>query len=212
MNKRILISLLMGAALCSSLLTGCTKDDDNDEGTSDAFFHEGHSYQIVKQKKTWREAAAAAAAEGGYLAEIDSKAEQEAIWKAILTESISPDNTKAPDGGGAGYIWIGGHKLEGNAWVWNGAYQSGTFPLFWFGNYTGSAVGGSYANWGGSAKGSLNEPDNFTDSSLAPNGQNVVAIGLTNWPSGSSSPLGIAGEWNDISETNTLYYLIEFDE
>jgi hypothetical protein len=210
MNKRILISLIMGAALCGGLLTGCSKDGD--EGTSDSFSYEGHSYQIVKQKKTWKAAAAAAAAEGGYLAEIDTKAEQEAIWKAILGQSLSPDDTKAPDGGDAGYIWIGGHRTGGNAWVWNGAYESGNFPVFWIGNYTGSAAGGSYANWGGSSKGSLNEPDNFTHSSLAPNGQGVVAIGLTSWPSGSTSPLGIAGEWNDISETNTLYYLIEFDE
>jgi hypothetical protein len=210
MNKRIFISLIMGTVLCGSLTMSCSKDDD-DKGASDYFYLEGHSYQIVKQEKTWREAAAAAVTQGGYLAEIDTKAEQDAIWQAILKANISSGYAKAPDGGGVGYIWIGGHRVEGSAWVWNGAYQSGTFPLFWYGNQTGSAVGGAYANWGGSSKGSRNEPDNFTDPSLSPNGQNVVAIGLASWPEGSSSPLGIAGEWNDIAETNKLYYVIEFD-
>jgi hypothetical protein len=210
MNKRIFISLIMGTVLYGSLTTGCSKDDDN-EGTSDYFYQEGHSYRIVKQEKTWREAAADAASQGGYLTEIESKAEQDAIWQAIQKEGISSDYTKAPDGGDIGYIWIGGHRIEGNAWIWNGAYQSGTFPLFWFGDQTGSAVGGAYANWGGSSKGSRNEPDNFTHSSLSPNGQTTAAIGLASWPSGSSSPYGIAGEWNDIAETNKLYYIIEFD-
>ncbi|MDR1202092.1 MAG: C-type lectin domain-containing protein [Tannerellaceae bacterium] len=211
MKTRIFISLITGAVLCGGLLTGCDKDDDNEGGTSEEFTYDKHSYRIVKQKKTWIEAAADAVAQGGYLAEIDTKGEQEAIWKAISAEGISPDYAKAPDGGDVGYIWIGGHRTSGNAWVWNGGNQSGTFPLFWLGDQKGSAIGGSYANWGGSSKGSLNEPDNFTHSSLSPNGQNTVAIGLASWPSGNTSPYGIAGEWNDIADTNQLYYVIEFD-
>jgi hypothetical protein len=58
------------------------------------------------------------------------------------------------------------------------------------GTTTGSAVGGLYNNWG-------NEPDDFY-------GQDGLAIALTNWPN------GFAGEWNDVSQSNTLYYLIEY--
>ncbi len=214
MNKRIFISPITGILLCGILTTGCDKkNDDDNKGTSEYFYHEGHSYLMVKQKKTWTEAAADAVAKGGYLVEIGSKAEQNAVWQAILKEGISSDYAKAADGGDIGYIWIGaGDRWSGEGnWIWNGADKSGTFPLFWFGSSTGSAVGGSYVNWGGTSKGKLNEPDNFTDSKLAPNGQNVAAIGLTSWPTGSSSSLGIAGEWNDIAETNKLYYIIEFD-
>lgn len=212
MNKRFYTFLIMGIAWCGFLTTSCGSDD-GDDGTSDYFYHQGHSYQIVKQKKTWTEAAADAAAKGGYLVEIESSAEQSAIWQAILKKGISPTYTKVADGGGIGYIWIGAGDRwvgEGN-WIWNGANQSGTFALFWYGDNTGVAVGGSYTNWGGTSKAKLNEPDNYTDSSLSPNGQNVAAIGLTSWPDGSSSPLGIAGEWNDIAETNQLYYIVEFD-
>jgi hypothetical protein len=84
--------------------------------------------------------------------------------------------------------------------------------MFWLGNNTGSAIAGAYVNWGGKAAGKFNEPDNFTDTQYSPKGQNAAAIGLSKWPAGSSSPLGIAGEWNDIAESNKLYYIVEFDE
>jgi uncharacterized repeat protein (TIGR02543 family) len=176
------------------------------------FTHEGHSYRIVKQTKTWAEAAADAVSLGGYLAEIGSKAEQEAIQRAIQQSGISPNYTSVADGGGIGYIWTGATDVTSEGtWLWNGTGKSGTFPAFWTGSNTGSAVSGSYVNWGGTADGKLNEPDNFTNSGVSPKGQNAAAIGLTSWPSGSSSPLGRAGEWNDIAETNRIYYLVEFD-
>lgn len=214
MKQKMCFSLIMGIVLCGMLAnTGCSKDEDNDNGASDYFNHGGHSYLIVKQKKKWTDAAADAAARGGYLVEIGSQTEQDAIWQAIQKEGISSNYATAPDGGGIGYIWIGAGDrwVSEGSWLWNGANATGTFPLFWLGNASGVAVGGSYVNWGGTSKGKLNEPDNFKDSSLSPNGQNVAAIGLASWPAGSSSPLGIAGEWNDIAETNSLYYIVEFD-
>lgn len=144
--------------------------------------------------------------------EIGSKAEQNAIWQSIQQSGISTSYTQVPDGGGIAYIWIGAtDKPTEGAWIWNGAGKSGTIPLFWFGNNTGLAVAGSYVHWGGTSKGKLNEPDNFTDATSSPKGQNAAAIGLTSWPAGDANPLGISGEWNDIAETNKIYYLVEFD-
>jgi hypothetical protein len=210
--QHIAILLLASGFLAAGYSCGKDGDDDGKEGEL-TFTHEGHSYRIVKQTKTWAEAAADAVSLGGYLAEIESKAEQEAIQRAIQQSGISPSYTKVADGGGIGYIWIGatdGMTSEGT-WIWNGARKSGTFSVFWIGNNKGGAIAGSYVNWGGTADGKLNEPDNFTDSGVSPKGQNAAAIGLANWPSGSSSPLGRAGEWNDIAETNKIYYLVEFD-
>jgi hypothetical protein len=209
-------ALTMGVLSCGILFSGCDKDDDDSKKEQPTFSQNGHSYRIVKESKTWINATKAAVALGGYLAEIDSKAEQDAIWQAIQQSGISPSYTQVADGGGIGYIWIGAmdggitNSQQEGVWVWNGGGKNGNLPTFWIGNNNGIATG-SYANWGGTAAGKLNEPDNFTDSRVSPKGQNAAAIGLASWPSGSSSPLGIAGEWNDIAETNEIYYLVEFD-
>ncbi|MDR2955065.1 MAG: hypothetical protein LBV43_08285 [Prevotella sp.] len=206
----------IAALLALFMLAGysCSDDDDKPEDeTTDYFYYGEHSYLIVKKTKTWVEAAADAVSLGGYLVEIESKAEQDAVYKAIQDSKISSTYTKVTDGGGIGYIWIGAtDRYQEGTWIWNGGNQSGTFPMFWFGSNAGSAVGGSYVNWGGTAAGSLNEPDNFTDTTYSPNGQNAAAIGLAKWPAGSSDELGRAGEWNDIAETNKLYYIVEFDK
>lgn len=210
---KLFVPLTMGLFLCSSLLTSCGNDDDDNNGSTEYFYHSGHSYKVIKKNKTWVEAAADAVAMGGYLAEIGSKAEQEAIYKGILDAKISPTYTKVADGGGVGYIWIGANDMANEGkWIWNGANKSGSSTSFWSGSNTGSAVAGAYNNWGGTSANKLNEPDNFTDSSVSPNGQNAAAIGLANWPDGDSSPLGKAGEWNDIADTNKIYYVVEFDE
>lgn len=206
--------ILAGTLLCGILVGGCKKEEKNPP--AEYFHHEGHSYQIVKQNKTWAAAAADAVARGGYLVEIDNQAEQDAVYAAILQSGISPSYVEVADGGGIGYIWIGAMTLGGpgmRPWTWNGANKtSGFLPVFWMGNEDGFDLGGLYNNWGGTSKGSLNEPDNFTHPTYAPNGQNAAAIGLASWPKGSSSPLGIAGEWNDIAETNTIYYIVEYNE
>lgn len=150
----------------------------------------GIKYEIIKEKLNWVNAAACAVTRGGKLAEINSQAEQDTLFNRINKAGITASNTIAPDGGGASYLWIGGNDLstEGK-WIWDGD-NTGTFAQFWQGTASGSPVGGLYNNWG-------NEPDDY-------NGQDALGFAFTNWP------LGVAGEWNDLKETNLLYYIIEY--
>jgi hypothetical protein len=150
-------------------------------------YHGGHSYLIVKEKRTWQAAVADAQSRGGYLVEIGNAAEQTAVYNAVKA-AVSATYTQAPDGGGVAYVWLGGHDSgsEGT-WIWN----------------SGTSFG--YTNWG------AREPDNYTDNSVSPNGQDYAALGLEAWPKGNGS-YGKAGQWNDIAGTNQLYYVVEFDE
>jgi hypothetical protein len=201
-------AIYMLIAVCMTIgYSSCSEDDDDKPAGSTYFSHDGHSYLIVKELKTWVDAASDAKSRGGYLVEIDNQAEQDAVYLAITKSGVATNYVAIPDGGGAAYLWLGGSDRYGEgSWLWNGANQSGTFPLFWLGDETGSAVGGAFVNWGGKSTGTCNEPDNFTDSSVSPKGQSAAAIAISNWPYGK------AGEWNDIAETNKLYYVVEFDE
>ena len=172
------------------------------------FMHEGKTYLIVKEMKTWANAAACAVELGGYLAEINNSDEQEAIYDEIISgANISPNYTTVPDGGGVAYIWIGAtDQAEEGKWLWDGN-NDGAGINFWQGQGNAGAGGGhpvadAYNNWGGASTGTRHEPDNY-------NGlQDGAAIALRGWPSGSGT-LGIEGEWNDINLTNTLYFVVE---
>jgi hypothetical protein len=158
----------------------------------------GHSYLIVRELKTWSAAFADAKARGGYLVEINSQEEQDAVYAAIQSSGISTTYTAVTDGGGAAYIWIGASdKATEGKWVWA---ESNT--EFW----NSGPVGNRYHNWGGKQSGTVHEPDDHGGQ------QDAAAIGLAKWPTGPGVGLGVAGEWNDIDETNTLYYIVEFDE
>ncbi|MFC2096882.1 T9SS type A sorting domain-containing protein [Bacteroidota bacterium] len=171
-----------------SLKSQCVRDTNNIY----SFIYDNAKYEVVKETKTWTGASACAVERGGKLTEINSKEEQDSIFFHINNAGIIASNTTAPDGGGSSYLWIGGNDLavEGQ-WVWNG--DNDTISVqFWQGTRTGSAVGGLYNNWG-------NEPDNWSN-------QDAIGLALTNWP------LGTAGQWNDIDHTNTLYFVIEYDQ
>lgn len=157
-----------------------------------SFSFNGTDYELIQQNETWSDAVAIAVQRGGFLAEINDEAEQNAIFMAINNASLVASETVAPDGGGASYIWLGGNDIqsEGN-WVWNGNGDATTEP-FWMGMQDGMPVDGSYTNWG-------NEPDNFGT------GQDALGLAITDWP------LGVAGQWNDIDETNTLFFLVELN-
>ncbi|MDR2562941.1 MAG: hypothetical protein LBC98_03250 [Prevotellaceae bacterium] len=202
MKQFILKTMLYAVAVLALTVNfaACKKDKPN-EGNDGSFEHGGHKYLIVKEKKTWTNAAADAVNRGGYLAEIGSAAEQTAVYAAIV-KNVSSTYTQAPDGGGVAYVWIGAtDKDQEGSWFWNGANGSST-NLFW---QTGAGAGNSaYSNWG------AGEPDNFTDDEVSPNGQDYAAIGLEAWPKGNGS-LGSAGQWNDISGSNLLYYVVEIE-
>jgi hypothetical protein len=151
---------------------------------------EGNVYEIIKENLSWVDAAACAAKRGGRLIEINSKAEQDTFFAKTKLAGIVASNTVAPDGGGASYIWIGGNDLaQEGKWIWDGDNTAASVQ-FWQGTSSGNPVGGLYNNWG-------NEPDDF-------DGQDALGFAITNWP------LGVAGQWNDVDETNVLYYAIEY--
>jgi hypothetical protein len=158
-----------------------------------SFTYNGKKYEIAKETKTWAQAAACAAERGGYLLEINDSAEQGAIFDELINNtSITNSNTISPDGGEASYVWLGGNdiKTEGS-WIWDGNNDKDG-DTFWVGDVSGSAVGGVYSNWG-------NEPDDFGS------GQDALGLALTDWPRGK------AGEWNDLTDNNELYFVIELD-
>lgn len=174
-----------------------------------SFTYNEKKYEVVKEKKTWVNAAACAVERGGYLVEINDVNEQNAVFDAIINGAgVSPTYTSVPNGGGIAYVWIGAtDQINEGTWLWDGNNDNlGTH--FWTGQGAngmgnGIAVGGAYYNWGGTSTGSPKEPDNY-------DGQNHAAIGLTGWPSGSTM-LGIPGEWNDIIGTSSIYFVIEFE-
>lgn len=155
------------------------------------FNHKNKKYAIVLENKTWANAAAFAVSKNAYLAHINSQEEQDAVYNAIVAQSISASKTVAPDGGGASYLWLGGNDIkEEGKWVWDGN-NDGDGVHFWQGKKDGKAINGAYVNWG-------KEPDDYGT------GQDALGIAITDWP------LGKKGQWNDIKDGNKLYFVIEY--
>lgn len=154
------------------------------------FVYNGKSYEVVKENKTWVDAATCAVERGGILAEIDDVNENTAIYNELINNAgITNSNTTAPDGGGGAYVWLGGNDISTEGvWIWDGD-NNATGSQFWQGTASGNPVGGLYTNWG-------NEPDNY-------NNQDALGLSLNGWP------LGSASQWNDVDDGNTLYFVIE---
>ena len=148
-----------------------------------SFNYNGKTYEIVKENKTWIDAAACAVERGGFLTEINDQAENDAIFTELDSNAnIDPNDTWD-------FVWIGGNDLsiEGN-WVWDGN-NDGNGTQFWMGDFNGTPVGGLYNNWG-------NEPDDS-------NGEDGLGLALYGWG------FGVPGQWNDVNEDNDLYFVIE---
>ena len=71
-----------------------------------SFMYDGKKYEIVKESKNWSVAAACAVERGGYLVEINSLGEQNAIFSEISKAGISINYKPINDGGGTSYLWI----------------------------------------------------------------------------------------------------------
>jgi len=186
MKTRYLILITLGLCSFRSAHAQC----DINPFLIRSFEFNGANYEIILENRNWQDAANCAASRGGKLVEINSQAEQDAVFMEITNVFFDHSQTVAPDGGGASYMWLGGNDAssEGN-WVWNGDNDSQTSP-FWIGTSNGTSVNGSYENWG-------NEPDNW-------NNQDGLAIAVTDWP------LGQSGQWNDVFLSNELYFIIEY--
>lgn len=167
-------------------------------------FH-SKKYELIKEKKTWEEAARCAVERGGYLVQIDSLSEQTAVYNSIVASGVPSNYNPVNDAGGISYIWIGTtDKTTEGAWLWDGD-NNGIGINFWNGQgangtNNGTAVAGRFINWGGKSTGTIKEPDDFNSN------QDAAGIALSVTPSGT-----IPGEWNDIAITNTLYYIVEYD-
>jgi FlgD Ig-like domain len=154
------------------------------------FYFNGQKYEIVKDVKTWVDASACAVARGGILAEISSQAENDSLFYHLNNANLDLTKSRAQDGGGAVYAWLGGNDLaEEGRWVWDGNNDNSGMQ-FWQGTRTGNRVNDLYNNWG-------SEPDNF-------NNQDALGLAITTWS------LGSPGKWNDVIATNKLYSIIEY--
>lgn len=171
-----------------------------------SFSYGGHSYEVVKELKSWTDAAACAVERGGYLVSINSVAENNYIMGQLTlttAANISSNYHPVTDGGGASYIWTGGtDKNTEGVWLWDGD-NNDVGTNFYTGQGTagsgnGVSVGGAYINWGCS---SLCEPDNY----FYLHDQDALGLAMGSWP------YGLAGQWNDIDMFNTLYFIIEKD-
>jgi alpha-tubulin suppressor-like RCC1 family protein len=170
-----------------------------------SFIFNNSRYELIKEEKNWAEAAACAVQRGGYLAHIESAAEQSAIENAIDQSKILLDYKPIPDGEGKSYIWIGAtdQDVEG-VWRWE-VDGSGSGAQFWSGQGSagaddGTTVNGMYNNWGFR----IDDPDpQEPDNGAGLGSQNAAAIGLASWTHGDF------GEWNDIRTSNAIYYLVE---
>ena len=83
------------------------------------FEHDGHTYKLVEIPATWHEATAAAkamtlAGDSGYLARIDSAAENLAILEAVSAHLSAAQlaNTVPNDGSETACVWLGGSDIE----------------------------------------------------------------------------------------------------
>ena len=169
----------------------------------ESFTYNGHAYKIVKNALSWQDASAAAHADGGYLANIGSIAENHEIYSRLnrYIDASEYANTKAINGGEASYVWIGANDTatEGT-WVWENSSQA-----FWSGIRDGAPLNGLYSNWGRRVSDkSQMEPDN------AGNAQDAAGIAITQWQLNVGN-LGQPSQWNDVSGDSTLYYIVEYD-
>lgn len=156
-----------------------------------AFNTDHGAYALIKKPANFKQALQSAKKYGGYLAEMGSAAETASLFDAVtgLISGSEWRKTRANDGGGAAYLWLGGSDAGAEGvWTWQSSK---------------AVIGLDRAEWGEGTLG--REPDNSGGQ------QHCLGLGLENWPVGSASDQGFgnAGSWNDINGSNKLFYVVE---
>lgn len=192
MKSHLLRSLLSLIFLVAALFTS---QQANAQCASSSniytFKYNKHTYEVVKENRTWAIASKCAVSRGGYLVHINSKTEQDVLY-AQLSGKAKITKSKTESQFGYGTVWLGGtDSLTEGKWIWDGD-NNGTGPQWWSGGLTGSAVGGRYNKWG-------DEPDNSGN-------QDAASMTLETTPRNKFS------EWNDLDgNKNWIYYVIEYN-
>lgn len=121
MNSKFLLLLTCLLLIqYNQLLSQCTNNSNIFN-----FSFNGKSYEVVKDKKSWSDAASCAVERGGYLVEINDSAEQLAVYNAIISAGVSSTYTNIANGGGIAYVWIGAtDQANEGTWLWNGNNDS----------------------------------------------------------------------------------------
>lgn len=152
-----------------------------------------HTYEVISEPMSWSDAKEYALAKSGALVKIETFQEQ-IFLRSLMKDTI----TTAADGGGAKYFWLGGSdaQIEGS-WKWADGSEINALSI------TTNDLWGK----GQGFEAGLSEPDNFMEN------QHCLAMGLESWPAGAtdSEAFGSAGQWNDISCSNKLNFVIEYD-
>jgi fibronectin type 3 domain-containing protein len=144
--------------------------------------YNAHTYAITSAAMTFAEAKAAAAAVGGYLTTVNTKAEN----TFLTNEFYAAFGNKA--------LWIGANDIATeDTWVWDNGTTSGDSGVT--DNICGSGCSpNSNATWAdGTRKWNSNEPND--------SGSNEDCANITN----------SNGRWNDLNCANDQYGIIEFD-
>ena len=145
--------------------------------------NEGHTYALTSSTMSWDSAATAAAAVGGYLATLNTKAEN--IW---LYEKFGTYGGTARD------LWIGAlDNVTEGTWYWYNGTTSGD------GGVSDNISSG--AKWpDGSNKWHTNEPNDYGSGS-----------GTENCGTIRSSVSAAEWRWNDYACSGSYYGIIEID-
>lgn len=161
------------------------------EGTIFSFTFDQTTYEIVSEELTWEDAAAYAVARGGQLAEINSSEENGAITSQLVN---NPEMDFMSIGLQA--VWIGGNDFGNEGvWIFDGD-NDGNGTQFWDGGIEGMAVDNAFANWNPA------EPDNLMVGSGT---ENALALAMND----PLLPDFFPGQWCDIIENSTMFFVIE---
>jgi len=157
-----------------------------------SFTFNGTSYELIRERMTWENAAAFAVERGGFLAEINSSEENAGVVFELV------NNAGIDNSIGGSSVWLGGNDLaEAGTWIFDGDNDGNGFQ-FWSGGLDGMAPDGVYTNW----------------SSIAPQSSALTGEDTEGFMSMQlvEDPFVSVGEWvNSPDATVSIFFLIEFN-